>query len=79
MQSMHRREFFVRVLVVILGVHTFAWALSIGVTSRGDFRLAPITPQGIEAQSLSAGVAGAIATSSTASTTISTGSQFIGQ
>ena len=79
MQSMHRREFFVRVLVVILGVHTFAWALSVGITPQGDIQRAPITPQGIEAQSLSAGVAGAVISTSTASTSYSTRSQFIAQ
>ena len=61
---------------MILGVHTFAWAISIGVSSRGSIQFAPITPQGIEAQSLSAGVADAIATSSVASTTDTTDSQF---
>ncbi|MDB5187871.1 MAG: hypothetical protein JWO50_391 [Candidatus Kaiserbacteria bacterium] len=56
---MFRHEFLVRICAVVLGVNVGAWAISVGVTpgSPTSAISIPITPAGIQAESLSAGVA----------------------
>lgn len=72
---MHQREFWVRALAVVLGVNTLAWSVSVGISPHGGTVSAPITPQGIATQSLSANTLGAVATTSAQMSN----SQFVAQ
>ena len=59
---MFKTEFVTRVCAVILGLNIGGWAISVGVSPvvpKGIISI-PITPSGIQAESLSAGVSGAI-------------------
>jgi hypothetical protein len=89
---MFRHEFLVRICAVVLGVNVGVWAISVGVTpgSPTSAISIPLTPQGIQAESISAGVAPAtqeqimsapqnINQQQAQATTTATSSQFISQ